>query len=52
MRLPHLSQSHPKSLNSAVSGEMLQVAFSFQNFVKATYVTFFFNFKCVLEMFR
>ena len=38
-------------LNSAVSGEMLQVAFSFQNSVKVTYVRDFFNFKCVLQMF-
>ena len=28
-------------LNSAVSGEMLQVAFSFQNSVKVTYVRHF-----------
>ena len=35
-------------LNSAVSGEMLQVAFSFQNSVKVTYVRHFFNFRCVL----
>ena len=38
-------------LNSAVSGEMLQVAFGFQNSVKVTYVRHFFNFKCVLQMF-
>ena len=38
-------------LNSAVSCDMLQVAFSFQNSVKVTYVRLFFNFKCVLEMF-
>ena len=39
-------------LNSAVSGEMLQVVFSFQNSVKVTYVRYvrrFFNFKCVLQ---
>ena len=29
---------------------MLQVAFSFQNSVKVTYVRHFFNFKCVLQM--
>ena len=38
-------------LNSAVSGEVLQVAFSFQNSAKVTYVGHFFNFKCVLQMF-
>ena len=38
-------------LNSAVSGEMLQVPFSFQNSDKATYVKRFFNFKSVLHMF-
>ena len=38
-------------LSSAVSGEILQVGFSFQNYVKVTYVTHFFNFKYVLQMF-
>ena len=38
-------------LNSAVSGEMLQVPFSFQNSGKAMYVKRFFNFKSVLHMF-
>ena len=38
-------------INSAVSGEMLQVTFNFQSSVKVTYVTNFFNFKCVLQMF-
>ena len=30
---------------------MLQVAFSFQNSVKVTYVRYFFNLKCELQMF-
>ena len=38
-------------LNSAVSGELLQAAFTFQNSVKVTYVRHFFDFKCVLQMF-
>ena len=37
-------------LNSTVSGEILQVAFSFQNPVKVSYVRHFFKFKCVLQM--
>ena len=39
-----------KILNSAVSCEMLQDAFSFQNSVKVTFVKDFFNFKCVLQI--
>ena len=38
-------------LNSAISGEMFEVAFSFQNSVKITYVRHFFNFKRILQMF-
>ena len=42
-------------LNPAVSGEMLQIAFSFQNSVKVTLLVIlldiFFNFKCVLQTF-
>ena len=50
-RLAHLFQSHIQIPNSPVSGEMLQVAFSFQDFVNVTYIRHFFNFKCVLQMF-
>ena len=38
-------------LNSAVSSEMLQAAFSFQNSVKVTYLRHLLNFKCLLQMF-
>ena len=40
-----------QTLNSAVSGEMLQVAFSFQISLKVTYVRHLFNFRCVLQVF-
>ena len=38
-------------LKSAVSDEMFQIAFSFQDSVNVTHVRQFFNFICVLQMF-
>ena len=51
IRVSLISFKATQIINSAVSSEMLQVAFSFQNSVKVTYVRHFLNFKCVLQMF-